>query len=195
MPAPSKKRVIVVGGGLAGLACVIKLAEEGVPVDLFSMVPVKRSHSVCAGRHQRLQRHRPAAGILRVDALRRDGSGRRLSCRSAASAGDVQLGAEDHRPARSHGRAVQSHARGPARSAPLRRIALQAHVLRRRDDRAAVALRPRRTDPPLGDRRPGQQVRVLGIPLAGPARRRSASASSRRTCGRCRSSRFAPMRS
>src|SRR5829696_2375200 len=46
--AASKKRVIVVGGGLAGLACAIKLAEEGVTVDLFSMVPVKRSHSVCA---------------------------------------------------------------------------------------------------------------------------------------------------
>ncbi|MFT3788615.1 MAG: succinate dehydrogenase flavoprotein subunit [Tepidisphaeraceae bacterium] len=46
--AKSNKRVIVVGGGLAGLACAIKLAEEGVPVDLFSMVPVKRSHSVCA---------------------------------------------------------------------------------------------------------------------------------------------------
>jgi succinate dehydrogenase / fumarate reductase flavoprotein subunit len=44
----SKKRVIVVGGGLAGLACTVKLAEEGVNVDLFSMVPVKRSHSVCA---------------------------------------------------------------------------------------------------------------------------------------------------
>ncbi len=48
MAVSSKKRVIVVGGGLAGLACTIKLAEEGVPVDLFSMVPVKRSHSVCA---------------------------------------------------------------------------------------------------------------------------------------------------
>src|SRR5213592_3365994 len=48
MAVPSKKRVIVVGGGLAGLACVIKLAEQGVDVDLFSMVPVKRSHSVCA---------------------------------------------------------------------------------------------------------------------------------------------------
>ena len=46
--AAAKKRVIVVGGGLAGLACTIKLAEEGVEVDLFSMVPVKRSHSVCA---------------------------------------------------------------------------------------------------------------------------------------------------
>jgi succinate dehydrogenase / fumarate reductase flavoprotein subunit len=48
MASASKKRVIVVGGGLAGLACTIKLAEEGVNVDLFSMVPVKRSHSVCA---------------------------------------------------------------------------------------------------------------------------------------------------
>src|SRR5438477_2067995 len=48
MAVASKKRVIVVGGGLAGLACTIKLAEDGVPVDLFSMVPVKRSHSVCA---------------------------------------------------------------------------------------------------------------------------------------------------
>jgi succinate dehydrogenase / fumarate reductase, flavoprotein subunit len=44
----SKHRVIVVGGGLAGLACAMKLAEEHVDVDLFSMVPVKRSHSVCA---------------------------------------------------------------------------------------------------------------------------------------------------
>ncbi|HET6246379.1 MAG TPA: succinate dehydrogenase flavoprotein subunit [Tepidisphaeraceae bacterium] len=43
-----QKRVIIVGGGLAGLSCAIRLAEEGVGVDLFSMVPVKRSHSVCA---------------------------------------------------------------------------------------------------------------------------------------------------
>src|SRR5688572_8760506 len=48
MASASKKRVIVVGGGLAGLACVVKLAEQGMDVDLFSMVPVKRSHSVCA---------------------------------------------------------------------------------------------------------------------------------------------------
>jgi succinate dehydrogenase / fumarate reductase flavoprotein subunit len=41
-------RIIVVGGGLAGLAAVIKIAEAGGHVDLFSIVPVKRSHSVCA---------------------------------------------------------------------------------------------------------------------------------------------------
>jgi succinate dehydrogenase / fumarate reductase flavoprotein subunit len=42
------QRVIVVGGGLAGLMTTIKIAEAGIPVDLFSLVPVKRSHSVCA---------------------------------------------------------------------------------------------------------------------------------------------------
>ncbi len=41
-------RVIVVGGGLAGLAASVRIAEAGLPVDLFSVVPVKRSHSVCA---------------------------------------------------------------------------------------------------------------------------------------------------
>ncbi len=44
----SSPRIIVVGGGLAGLAAVIKIAEAGGNVDLFSIVPVKRSHSVCA---------------------------------------------------------------------------------------------------------------------------------------------------
>ena len=42
------RRVIVVGGGLAGLTTTLKLAEAKVPVDLISLVPVKRSHSVCA---------------------------------------------------------------------------------------------------------------------------------------------------
>src|ERR1700723_2765879 len=41
-------RIIVVGGGLAGRAAVIKIAEAGGKVDLFSIVPVQRSHSVCA---------------------------------------------------------------------------------------------------------------------------------------------------
>lgn len=42
----AKSNVIVVGGGLAGLMATIKAAESGTPVDLFSLVPVKRSHSV-----------------------------------------------------------------------------------------------------------------------------------------------------
>ncbi|MFC5466800.1 succinate dehydrogenase flavoprotein subunit [Lederbergia graminis] len=44
----SNNKIIVVGGGLAGLMATIKIAEEGKQVDLFSLVPVKRSHSVCA---------------------------------------------------------------------------------------------------------------------------------------------------
>jgi succinate dehydrogenase / fumarate reductase, flavoprotein subunit len=41
-------RVVVIGGGLAGLAATMKLAELGTPVDMISLTPVKRSHSVCA---------------------------------------------------------------------------------------------------------------------------------------------------
>jgi len=48
MAGPTKARVIVVGGGLAGLMTTVKIAEAGGSVDLFSLVPVKRSHSVCA---------------------------------------------------------------------------------------------------------------------------------------------------
>ncbi len=44
----SVRRAIVVGGGLGGLMTVIKLCEAGIPVDIISLVPVKRSHSVCA---------------------------------------------------------------------------------------------------------------------------------------------------
>ncbi|PTL38713.1 succinate dehydrogenase flavoprotein subunit [Alkalicoccus saliphilus] len=44
----SKGDVIVVGGGLAGLMATIQAAEKGKHVKLFSVVPVKRSHSVCA---------------------------------------------------------------------------------------------------------------------------------------------------
>lgn len=44
----NKGKIIVVGGGLAGLMATVKIAEAGVPVELFSLVPVKRSHSVCA---------------------------------------------------------------------------------------------------------------------------------------------------
>ncbi len=44
----AKQRVMVVGGGLAGLAATMRLAELGIQVDLMSLTPVKRSHSVCA---------------------------------------------------------------------------------------------------------------------------------------------------
>ncbi|MEG6512687.1 succinate dehydrogenase flavoprotein subunit [Desulforamulus ruminis] len=43
-----ENHLIIVGGGLAGLMSAIKAAEMGVKVKLFSLVPVKRSHSVCA---------------------------------------------------------------------------------------------------------------------------------------------------
>ena len=44
----AKRRVIVIGGGLGGLWATIRIAEKGFGVDLFSLFPVKRSHSACA---------------------------------------------------------------------------------------------------------------------------------------------------
>ena len=46
--AASGLKIAIVGGGLAGLAAAMKIAEAGHEVDLISVVPVKRSHSVCA---------------------------------------------------------------------------------------------------------------------------------------------------
>jgi succinate dehydrogenase / fumarate reductase flavoprotein subunit len=43
-----KREVIVVGGGLAGLAACMRLAELGIYVHLVCITRVKRSHSVCA---------------------------------------------------------------------------------------------------------------------------------------------------
>lgn len=44
----ANKRVMIIGGGLAGLSAAMRLAEMGVAVDLMSLTPVRRSHSVCA---------------------------------------------------------------------------------------------------------------------------------------------------
>src|SRR5512132_1928568 len=46
--ASNRIKIAIVGGGLAGLAAAMRIAEAGHAVDLFSVVPVKRSHSVCA---------------------------------------------------------------------------------------------------------------------------------------------------
>jgi succinate dehydrogenase / fumarate reductase flavoprotein subunit len=83
--AAATPRIIVVGGGLAGLSAVIKIAEAGGKVDLFSIVPVKRSHSVCA-----------QGGI---------NSAKNLKGEDARQA-DVRARSGYHRPARPHGRAL-----------------------------------------------------------------------------------------
>ncbi|MBU0641159.1 MAG: succinate dehydrogenase (quinone) flavoprotein subunit [Planctomycetes bacterium] len=44
----TKPKIIVVGGGLGGLWAALRIAESGFLVDIFSLFPVKRSHSCCA---------------------------------------------------------------------------------------------------------------------------------------------------
>jgi succinate dehydrogenase/fumarate reductase flavoprotein subunit len=64
----AKQRVLIVGGGLAGLAAAMKLAEDGVDVDMMSLVPVKRSR-LRSGRHQLGQRSHPPRRRQRVAAF------------------------------------------------------------------------------------------------------------------------------
>jgi hypothetical protein len=152
-------------GGLAGSPRRVRIAESGVAVDLFRMVPVKRSHSVCAqGRHQRVQRGRPPAGLLRVPALRRDDLRRRLPRRPGPVLEMANWAPKIIDLLDRMGVPLQPHQRGLPRPPPLRRQPVQADPLRRRDHRAAAPLRPRRADPPLRGRGQGQQVRVLGVP-------------------------------
>jgi succinate dehydrogenase / fumarate reductase flavoprotein subunit len=44
----TKPTTIVVGGGLGGLWATLRLVEAGIPVKLFALFEVKRSHSACA---------------------------------------------------------------------------------------------------------------------------------------------------
>ncbi len=44
----TKPKIIVVGGGLGGLWAALRVVERGFPVEIFSLFPVKRSHSCCA---------------------------------------------------------------------------------------------------------------------------------------------------
>ncbi len=58
MAESEKPRFIVVGGGLAGLMTIIKIAEAGYECDVFSFVPMSPlALGVRAGRHQRRRQH------------------------------------------------------------------------------------------------------------------------------------------
>jgi succinate dehydrogenase / fumarate reductase flavoprotein subunit len=162
MAAP---RIIVVGGGLAGLAAVIKIAEAGGTVDLFSIVPVKRSHSVCAQGGINAAKNLKGEGdttdkhfddtIYGGDFLANQTPVKAM-CEAAPAIIDLldRMGVPFNRTPE-----------GLLDFPPLRRHALQPHRLCRRNHRAAVALRARRAGAPLRVRRQGEEVRGLGVSL------------------------------
>ena len=196
MASTSKKRVIVVGGGLAGLACTIKLAEDGVDVDLFSMVPVKRIA-------QRLRQ----GGINACNEIaRQQGYREWMHFDETVLGGDFLA---DQPPVLEMcnwapriidllDRMGVPFNRTPEGQRDLRlfggslfKRTFFAGATTGQQLLYALDEQTRRWEAEGH----GQQVRVLGIPLAGHPRRRSASASSPRTCGRCRSAPSAPTRS
>ena len=161
-------KIAIVGGGLAGLAAAMKIAEAGHEVDLFSVVPVKRSHSVCA-----------QGGINGAVNTKGEGDSPAKHFDDTVYGGDFLANQPpvkrmcDMAPAIIYlfdrmGVPVLAHERRLARFSPLRRNAASPHRLRRRLDRPAASLRARRAGPPLRSR---------------PARSRSTKAG--RCCRSC----------
>ena len=158
-------KIIVVGGGLAGLAATIKIAEMGGHVDLFSIVPVKRSHSVCA-----------QGGINAAKNLKGEGDSTWQHFDDTVYGGDFLA---NQPPVKAMCDAAPGiidlldrmgvpFNRTPEGLLDFRRFGgtlYQPHRVRRRHHRPATALRARRAGAALRIRRQGHQVRSLGVPL------------------------------
>ena len=158
----TRERVIVVGGGLAGLMATIRAAEMGVAVDLFSIVPVKRSHSVCA-----------QGGINGAVNTKGEGDSPEIHFDDTIYGGDFLANQPPvkamcyaapghHLPARPHGRDVQPHAGGAPRLPALRRHAAS-------------------TAPPSPARRPASSSSTRSTSRCAATRSRASSTSTR--CG------------
>ena len=191
MAAP---RIIVVGGGLAGLAAVIKIAEAGGTVDLFSIVPVKRSHSVCA-----------QGGINAAKNLKGEGDTTDKHFDDTIYGGDFLA---NQTPVKAMCEAAPGiidlldrmgvpFNRTPEGLLDFRRFGgtlYQPHRIRRRHHRPAASLRARRAGPPLRVRRQSQEVRRLGVSLRRPRLQgRMPAASPRSTSAPWNSAPFPPM--
>ena len=162
---------MIIGGGLAGMAAAIKLAELECDVSMMSVLPLKRSHSVCA-----------QGGINSVNDLTRQ-----LGDSEWKHFDDTVYGGDflQHQPPVKElaywapkiidlmDRLGVTFNRTPEGFRDQRRFGgtlYQRHGLRRGHHRPAVALRPGRAGPPLGSRRTHPQVRVLGFPRPGARR-------------------------
>ena len=184
-------KIIVVGGGLAGLAAVIKIAEAGGKVDLFSIVPVKRSHSVCA-----------QGGINAAKDLKGEGDNVLKHFDDTVYGGDFLANQTPVKNMTAQGPAIIDlldrmgvpFNRTPEGLLDFRRFGgtlYQRTAFAGATTGQQLPLRARRAGPPPRVRGQGHQVRRLGVPLR-RARRRTASAAASPpwTCARWTSSTF-----
>ena len=144
---------------------IIKIAEAGYECDVFSFVPCRRSHSVCA-----------QGGINGAVNTKGEGDSPEIHFVDTVKGGDFLA---NQPPVKAMcyaapgviylldrmGVPFYAHRRGADRLPPLRRHAAPPHRLRRRHHRPAAALRARRAGaPPRG--------RGQGAPLRAPRVRR-----------------------
>ena len=179
----AKNKVIVVGGGLAGLMATIKAAEAGVHVDLFSLVPVKRSHSVCA-----------QGGINGAVNTKGEGDSPWEHFDDTIYGGDFLANQPpvkamcDAAPGIIYlmDRMGVMFNRTPEGLLDFRRFGgtqASPYGVCRRDDRPAAAVRAGRAGAPLGSGRSRDEIRTLGISVGVFwTTKASAAASSRKTC-------------
>ena len=136
-------KIAIVGGGLAGLAAAMKIAEAGHEVDLISVVPVKRSHSVCA-----------QGGINGAVNTKGEGDSPAKHLDDTVYGGDFLANQPpvkrmcDMAPqiiylVRPHGRAVFANERRTAGLSPIWRNAASPHGVCRSVDRTTASLRAR----------------------------------------------------
>ena len=122
-------KIIIVGGGLAGLMAAIRVAEARRACGtFFDRAREALAFRLRAGRDQRRKKSERRRRF-HLEAFRRHDLRRRFPRQPAAGERHVRGRACHHRFARSHGRDVQSHARRLARFPTIRRHALSTALL------------------------------------------------------------------
>jgi len=159
MAAP---KIIVVGGGLAGLAAVIKIAEMAARSTSFDR-PVKRSHSVCAQGGINAAKNLKAKRFY-LQAFRRHHLRWRFPRQPAARQGHVRGCSRHHRSPRPHGVPFNRTPKAFSTSAASEARSITAPLCRSHH-RSATSLRARRASSPLRVRGQSKKVRALGVPL------------------------------
>ena len=155
LPWNRMKKVVVVGGGLAGLSAAMRLAENGCHIKLISVTKVKRSHSVCAQGGINASLSMKGEEDSPLDPRLRYDQRRRFFSQSTSNFGDVHGSASHHPDDGPLWLSLQQNSLRPSRCTPFWWHALPSNGLLWRIELPAAALYIRRTGAPFRSQRNG----------------------------------------